>query len=63
MAKKAKTLRITQVRSAIGKKYDQGRTVRALGLKRINDVVEQADTPVIRGMVFKVKHLVEVEEI
>jgi len=62
MSAKTKTLRIKQVRSAIGRKKDQGATLRALGLKRINDVVEQQDTPVIRGMIFKVKHLVEVEE-
>jgi len=65
MSAKAKTkrLRIKQVRSTIGRKKDQGATIRALGLKRINDVVEQDDTPVIRGMIFKVKHLIEVEEI
>jgi large subunit ribosomal protein L30 len=57
-----KTLRITQVRSTIGCPSDQGKTVRALGLKRINDTVEQADNPSVRGMVFKVKHLVKVEE-
>ena len=61
--KAAKTLRITQIRSTIGCKYDQGRTVRALGLKRINDTVEQEDNPVIRGMIFKVKHLVKVDEL
>jgi large subunit ribosomal protein L30 len=58
-----KTLKITQVRSVIGCPSDQGKTVRALGLKRINDTVEQADSPSVRGMVFKVKHLVKVEEI
>jgi large subunit ribosomal protein L30 len=58
-----KTLRITQVRSAIGLPKDQKATVRALGLKRMHDTVEQADTPVIRGMIFKVKHLVEVDEV
>lgn len=58
-----KKLRITQVRSAIGLPKDQKATVRALGLKRMNDTVEQADTPVIRGMVFKVKHLVRVDEV
>jgi large subunit ribosomal protein L30 len=65
MAKKAakKTLRITQVKSVIGTPEDQKRTVRALGLKRIRHSVDQADTPAVRGMVFKVKHLVEVEEI
>lgn len=65
MAKKAakKTLRITQVKSVIGTPEDQKRTVRALGLKRISHSVDQADTPAVRGMVFKVKHLVDVEEI
>jgi large subunit ribosomal protein L30 len=64
MAKEAaKTLRITQVRSGIGLARDQRRTVRALGIKRMHDTVEQADTPAIRGMIFKVRHLVKVEEI
>lgn len=58
----ASKLRITQVKSVIGSPENQRRTVRALGLKRINDTVEQDDNDVIRGMVFKVKHLVEVEE-
>ncbi len=59
----ASTLKITQVKSVIGTPADQRRTVRALGLKRINDTVEQEDNPVIRGMVFKVKHLVVVEKL
>lgn len=64
MAKEAaKMLRITQVRSGIGLPRDQRATVRALGIKRIHGTVEQPDTPVIRGMVFKVKHLVKVEEV
>jgi large subunit ribosomal protein L30 len=65
MAKKAatKTLKITQVKSVIGTPEDQKRTVRALGLKRIGHSVEQADSPTVRGMVFKVKHLVKVEEL
>jgi large subunit ribosomal protein L30 len=63
MAKAEKKLKITQVRSAIGLPKDQKATVRALGLKRMHDTVEQADTPVIRGMVFKVKHLVRVDEV
>lgn len=65
MTKTAKTgtLKITQVKSVIGSPADQRATVRALGLKRINDTTVQADTPVIRGMVFKVKHLVKVEEV
>lgn len=56
-------LRITQVKSVISSPKDQKATVRALGLKRINDTVEQDDTAAIRGMVFKVKHLVKVEEL
>jgi len=63
MAKNEKKLKITQVRSAIGTPKDQKATVRALGLKRMNDTVEQPDTPAVRGMVFKVKHLLKVEEI
>ncbi len=65
-AKKAapkKALKVTQVRSAIGAPADQKATVRALGLKRINHSVEQVDTPTVRGMIFKVKHLVKVEEL
>lgn len=56
-------LRIKQVRSAIGRKADQGKTLEALGLKKINAVVEHEDNAAIRGMIFKVKHLVEVEEV
>ena len=60
--KASATLRITQVKSTIGTPQDQKRTVKALGLKRIGHTVEQTDNPVIRGMVFKVKHLVKVEQ-
>ncbi len=56
-------IKITQIKSVIGSPHDQKATVRALGLKRISDTVEQEDTPVIRGMVFKVKHLIEVEKL
>lgn len=56
-------LRVTQVRSVIGKPPDQRRTVRALGLKRIRDVAEHPDRPEIRGMIRKVSHLVRVEEV
>lgn len=57
----AKKLKITQLRSIIGKLEDQKRTVRALGLKKINNSVIHEDTPVIRGMVDNVKHLIKVE--
>lgn len=57
-----KKIRITQVRSSIGVPPNQKATMRALGLKRIRHSVEQEDNAVIRGMVFKVKHLVDIEE-
>ena len=56
-------LRITWVKSGIGYAKDQKATVRALGLHRLHESVEQADDRVIRGMVRKVRHLVSVEEI
>jgi len=64
MAKKSKTkvLRITLVKSPIGYTQRQKDTVRALGLRRMNQTVEKEDTPVIRGMVAKVSHLLRVEE-
>jgi large subunit ribosomal protein L30 len=59
---KDKVLRITLVRSPIGYALRQKRTVRALGLHRLNQTIEQADTAVVRGMIAKVSHLVRVEE-
>lgn len=56
-------IRITQVRSSIGKPADQKKTIQALGLKKINHQVEQDASPQVLGMVKKVKHLVTVEEI
>ena len=56
-------LRITYKKSAIGYKEDQKGTIRALGLRKLNQVVEHDDNPVIRGMIHKVTHLVEVEEV
>jgi large subunit ribosomal protein L30 len=58
----AKTIRITQVRSGIGREKSQRATLRALGLRRIRQTVEHDDSPQLRGMIFKVQHLVEVEE-
>ena len=55
------TLKIKQVRSRIGASIDQKRTLDALGLKKMYQEVEKEDTPVIRGMVRKVHHLVSVE--
>lgn len=54
-------LQITWVKSFIGYSKDQRQTIRALGLHRLNQTVEHEDSPVVRGMVQKVKHLVQVE--
>ncbi len=60
----ASTLKITLVRSAQASvKKDQRATVAALGLRHTGDVVEKPDNPSVRGMLFKVKHLVKVEEV
>jgi large subunit ribosomal protein L30 len=62
MAKKNKLLLVTYSTSAIGVKQDQKDTVRRLGLTRLGQTVEHPDTPVLRGMLHKVRHLVTVEE-
>jgi large subunit ribosomal protein L30 len=59
---KEKQLKITQIRSEIGKLEAQKRTIKALGIKKMHDTVVHNDTPAIRGMVACVKHLVKVEE-
>ena len=59
----AASLRVTQVRSAIGSKPKQRGTLRALGLRRINHTVELPDRPEIRGMIARVPHLVAVQEV
>jgi large subunit ribosomal protein L30 len=56
-------LKVTYKKSSIGYAEDQKATVRSLGLRKLNQSAIHADTPVIRGMIFKVKHLVAVEEI
>jgi large subunit ribosomal protein L30 len=56
-------LRITLVRSPIGAPKRQKRTVEALGLRKMRQTVERPDNPAIRGMLEKVAHLVEFEEI
>jgi len=55
-------LRITWNKSGIGYAEDQKRTIRALGLRRLNQTVEHEDTPSIRGMIMKVRHLLVIEE-
>jgi large subunit ribosomal protein L30 len=57
----SRKLRVTQVRSTIGFEKKQGETVRGLGLRRIRHTVELPDTPEVRGMIRKVRHLVTVE--
>ncbi len=57
------TLKITQVRSAIGGKQNQRATLRTLGLRRIGDESVREDRPEVRGMVKTVAHLVSVEEV
>ncbi|MBS3976379.1 MAG: 50S ribosomal protein L30 [Syntrophomonadaceae bacterium] len=58
----AKMLKITLVKSTIGRPEDQKKTARALGLSKLNSVVTKCDTPDIRGQVNKLRHLVEVLE-
>ncbi len=55
-------LKLTQRRSAIGRPPAQRRTLAALGLKKIGQTVVKPDTPELRGMIFKIQHLLEVQE-
>ncbi|OIQ51245.1 50S ribosomal protein L30 [Pseudodesulfovibrio hydrargyri] len=55
-------IKVKQIKSKIACKPDQVKTLEALGLRRINQVKEHDDNPVIRGMIYKVRHLVEVTE-
>ncbi len=57
-----KMLKVKQVRSVIGYDRLQRATVRGLGLRRIRHVVEVEDTPAVRGMIFRVRHIVVVLE-
>jgi len=57
-----KKLKITLLRSPIGFNRTQGKTVEGMGLRRIRHTVELPDTPETRGMILKVRHLVEVTE-
>ena len=58
-----KKLRVTKIRSAIGRESGQKKTLEALGLRKVNSCRVHTDTPQIRGMIFKVKHLLRVEEV
>ena len=59
---KGKALRVTLVKSPIGYRKDQKATVRALGLRRMNQTVEHNDSPAVRGMLNKIIHLIKIEE-
>ena len=61
MAKKDKILKITLIKSPIGNTERHKATIRALGLRKIGQSVEQKDSLVVRGMLSKVNHLVEIE--
>ena len=63
VAKKEKMIRVVLVKSPIGFSKDQKRTVTALGLNKLNSSNELPDNSAVRGMIFKIKHLVRVEEI
>ena len=63
MAKEAQKIKITQTKSIINRHHTQKDTIKALGLRRIRHSVVHAATPQILGMVNKVKHLVETEEL
>jgi len=56
-------LKVTYKKSTIGYAHDQKRTVQSLGLRKLHQSVVLPDNPAVRGMVFKVRHLVAVEEI
>jgi large subunit ribosomal protein L30 len=62
MATDTKTVRVTYSKSAIGYKKDQKATIAAMGFKKLGQTRELADTPAVRGMIRKVRHLVTVEE-
>ncbi len=59
---KGGTVKVTLMKSPIGFKRNQGTVVKALGLRRIRHTVELKDTPATRGMIHKVRHLVDVKE-
>lgn len=56
-------LRVKWVRSSIGCAQDQKDTIRSLGLRKLQHTVEVEDNPAVRGMIHKVRHLVQVEEV
>jgi len=63
MAKKKPTIRVTLIKSPIGRKPEQRATVKALGLGKMNSTVEKEANPAVMGMVRAISHLVRVEEL
>ncbi len=63
MAKNYKTVKVTLVRSLIGRKPNQKKTAKALGLRKINQTVEKTLNPAVEGMIKTISHLVKVEEV
>jgi large subunit ribosomal protein L30 len=59
---KEKIIRLTLVHSPVGYSKEHKATVKALGFKRLHQTVEHIDSPTLRGMIYKVAHLVTVEE-
>jgi large subunit ribosomal protein L30 len=59
----AKALKITLVKSTIGEKPKTKATVETLGLRKIRQSVERPDTPDVRGLIFRARHLLDVEEV
>ncbi len=59
---KGKMIKITWIRSSIGYPGNQKATIKALGLHRLHETVERADSPQLRGQIFKVKHMLKIEE-
>jgi large subunit ribosomal protein L30 len=59
----AKTIKITMIKSVIGASPTQRKTVEALGLRKLNHTVEHPDSPQTRGAIFKIRHLVQVQEL
>jgi large subunit ribosomal protein L30 len=59
----AKTLKITLVKSTIGEKPKTRATVETLGLRKIRQSVERPDTPDVRGLIYRARHLLDVEEV
>ena len=63
MVKRNKILKLTQIKSAIGYKPKAKATLQALGLRKVNHVVEKNDSPSIRGMINRISYLLKIEEV